>query len=599
MWAAFSRIARARPFAKDARMFAVLRMKDLGERRRSSAIAVCLKNNGLFVDQTAFIPTLLDKGGTKVHLAAPRRFGKTVFLKLIADLCRADAKTTFEGTELKKSGFFENNNWNPPYPVLSFNFSKFGNLDPPNFSKGLMDQVKEQCRLNKFPVSEDDYPEGRLERLLNFLDESGKQPVVLVDEYDVPLLGNNEAIINELNRFFAPLKDDCLVQKFVMIGTHNVYRSIGTSTNDTFDLIRQKPFYNMLGFTREHLKEIFSDDDPFFQQHTPPNFSPTVSYEANPTNYNMEKREKLLEHLQSYYDGYRFSLRNDALSLYNPYSILQYRRTSEDSTQDEKMRKKESARFPQIDPSQTKGMEKTLKAYPRLLDVPITYYNDAKFSVGDRYAFVEHSRNLKKLWELGLLTIKSDTNEDGITLIATNLEMQQNFDNLVVENFLQENKQCFNEFTVAAAEKNFKRMAELLTILLREEEVDMHSERYMQFILFGCFKSLNLLPDIEKPTDGRKRIDIVIKNLKNVEYVFELKYNVSVAKAIEQLIEKKYCLDSCVNAKKHGKSVVGVGVSYNQKKVQILFVGATLTGDVLGYTEVARYGLDDDFKMIL
>ena len=384
------------------------------------------KKNGLYVDQTDYLVKLFTGTDFKVQAAVPKRFSKSTNLDLISDMCREDAREVFKDTHLGRSDFF-NTEWKPPYPVMKFSFAELRGLEPAELKARLLAKVHQQFKMFGFSMS-DNVPAGeKLAQLLDFIKAKGKDAVVLVDEYDVPVDKNNKLILNILHDFFSPLKRDAVLTKLVMLGTHKLLDYIGTSTNDTQDLMQKSPFYNMFGFTQEHVEEIFSERDPDFEKFTPLAFKSTVTLKENPELYKKQKLKWITEQLKLHYDGYCFSGRKDAVNLYNPYSVMRFR--NQEGT---------VKAYTQIEYNEVEHMQPTLLKFPELLNSTVTCSRGSTFTVNAVAANSDHSENIKLLWGLGALTIKEeDAEKDLVTLRATNEEMETNYTQLILTNFVR------------------------------------------------------------------------------------------------------------------------------------------------------------------
>ena len=129
---------------------------------------------------------------------------------------------------------------------------------------------------------------ANLRELLTRIKRAGKKAVFLIDEYDSPMHGATRAHLDVLDNFFTPLKDNDLLKKLIVFETHKKLHLVGTSTNDTVGIIEASPFYNMFGWTEQHLREIFSERDPSYDAFKPPNFEATVTVSQNASEYSRQ-----------------------------------------------------------------------------------------------------------------------------------------------------------------------------------------------------------------------------------------------------------------------------------------------------------------------
>ena len=136
-----------------------------------------------YVDKTGYIRRLLDDDGTHYFLSRPRRFGKSLFVDTL--------KEFFQGSEELFRGLAVHDgwNWSRSHPVvrLSFGGGNYGRTG--QLLARMAEQLADLEREAGVPASEGATPSGRFARLLAALHrQSGRRVVVLVDEYDKPIL---------------------------------------------------------------------------------------------------------------------------------------------------------------------------------------------------------------------------------------------------------------------------------------------------------------------------------------------------------------------------------------------------------------------------
>lgn len=518
---------------------------------------------GFFVDQTDYIAKLIDETAPKVQAVVPRRFSKSTYLDLIEEMCGSDAKAIFAGTHLERTKFFQEK-WRPPYPVLKFEFGLF--KDPAALEDNLLSQIEGYFGVYNFSMSGNASVGEKLRRLLDHIMRAGNPAVVLIDEYDKPVHEASQVNLRILDNFFAALKGNRLITKLIVFGTHKNLNLIGDSTNDTQDVIQTPPFYNMFGFTKAHLEEIFSDLDPSYAQFLPEHFQTSVKHADNPKEFAAQKLEWIMKQLETHYDGYRFSGFTDAAKLYNPYSVLMFRQN-----------RGRTQVYSDVNIGEFPGIDGILTKYPKLLESTVECDQFGSTKVNNELVTKKESGSIKLLWELGVMTIESaDFNTNTTMLKNTNNEMRTNFQRLVMNSFLSRNKEYFLHFKKAAEELNVNGMGNALVEILAPRETHMFSEIYLQSALYEGLYEAKLDPKMELYTGQRKRIDLHWSTSEFI-YVFELKLNRTVDEAIEQLKTRRYCYDSLISAKKNGKSVVAVGMNYAPGvQLSLIYLAATL-----------------------
>ena len=274
-----------------------------------------LRERGLvYVDKTQYIPPLLRSAGF-YFLSRPRRFGKSLFLSTLKAYFEGK-KECFKGLSLEKweeeqSAQDGREAWQE-YPVLHLDLSaeKYRNLEDL------------ESRINAFLVKEekvygrDDEDVSFSQRFEGILrhayETTQKQVIVLVDEYDKPLLLTLEEGMEELNNeyrkilkgFFAVLKSSDPYLRFVFVTGVSRFSKISlfSDMNHLNDISIDKTFSTICGITEKELHD---------------NFSPEIGAlaEAKHLSY-----KETLERLKQQYDGYLFIENGE--HVYNPFSLL-------------------------------------------------------------------------------------------------------------------------------------------------------------------------------------------------------------------------------------------------------------------------------------
>ncbi len=274
-----------------------------------------LRERGLvYVDKTQYIPPLLRSAGF-YFLSRPRRFGKSLFLSTLKAYFEGK-KECFKGLSLEKweeeqSAQDGREAWQE-YPVLHLDLSaeKYRNLEDL------------ESRINAFLVkeekvygrdAEDVSFSQRFEGILRHAYETTqKQVIVLVDEYDKPLLLTLEEGMEELNNeyrkilkgFFAVLKSSDPYLRFVFVTGVSRFSKISlfSDMNHLNDISLDRAFSTICGITEKELHE---------------NFRPEIEAlaEAKHISY-----EETLVRLKQQYDGYLFIENGE--HVYNPFSLL-------------------------------------------------------------------------------------------------------------------------------------------------------------------------------------------------------------------------------------------------------------------------------------
>ena len=263
-----------------------------------------LREDGyLYVDKTEVVYRLV--GEAKAYfLSRPRRFGKSLLCSTLQAYFEG-RKDLFEGLAIERL----ETEWQA-YPVLYFDFNgeKYGSIDNLELmlSRHLMQW--EEVYGCKYP---DETVSGRFYNLIiRIHEQTGKRVVVIVDEYDKPLLeslDNSEA--QEQSRalfkgFFGNLKklDEHLKFVFFTGVTKFSKVSIFSDLNQLHDISLEPAYETICGISAEELTA---------------NFTERI---RNLANFNKLTFDECLALLKKNYDGYHFSER--MTDMYNPFSIL-------------------------------------------------------------------------------------------------------------------------------------------------------------------------------------------------------------------------------------------------------------------------------------
>ena len=267
----------------------------------------------LYVDKTEYITQLVTS--SRVYfLSRPRRFGKSLFLSTLAAYFLGQ-KELFKGLYLEKAeeeqAVLESKAAWQEYPVFYLDFNT-GNY---NCMEALQENLNIfLSRLEDIYGKEaiEETPPKRFEGLLKrAYEKTGKQVVILVDEYDKPLLqtmGVNEALNeqyrNELKAFYSVLKtcDEYIRFAFLTGVTKFSKISIFSDLNNLRDISMEKQYAGLCGITQTELET---------------NFQPGIQVLADEQDLTYQEA---LAALKQWYDGYLFHPAGEGM--YNPYSVL-------------------------------------------------------------------------------------------------------------------------------------------------------------------------------------------------------------------------------------------------------------------------------------
>ncbi|MDE6010249.1 MAG: AAA family ATPase [Muribaculaceae bacterium] len=260
--------------------------------------------NSIYVDKTIYIEKLLTQSIRYYFLARPRRFGKSLFLSTL--------RYFFEGRrELFKDLYIDSIDWDwQEYPVLylDLNTDRYvgqGKLD------GVLDNLFREWE-KKYGVSEpESQPSQRFKTIIrSAYEKTGHQVVILVDEYDKPLVGNLnkdddfEHYRAALASLYSNFKSSAEYIKLVfMTGVSRFSKlSVFSDLNNISDITFENEFADICGITESEIRDYFKHGIEDLAREEETDF------------------EGACRALKANYDGYRFTWRGS--DIYNPWSLL-------------------------------------------------------------------------------------------------------------------------------------------------------------------------------------------------------------------------------------------------------------------------------------
>ena len=264
-------------------------------------------NEFTYIDKTKFVYHL-SQNGKAYFLSRPRRFGKSLFLSTLRYYWEG-RRELFEGlkiTELEK----DNPDAWKKYPVFYFDFNKKNFRRDTALEEVLDEHLRSWESVYGNEMSEKSLEERFRHLLVKAYEKTGLGCVVLVDEYDKPLLETMDiSEIEEHNKavfkgFFSTLKSYDKYLRFVFLTGVTKFSkvSIFSDLNQLNDISLNKKYPAICGITQEELES---------------NFAPEIETMAESQGLT---KEECLSELKRMYDGYHFSINSP--DIYNPFSLL-------------------------------------------------------------------------------------------------------------------------------------------------------------------------------------------------------------------------------------------------------------------------------------
>lgn len=486
----------------------------------------------LYVDKTRFIEKIVDSGGQYYFLGRPRRFGKSLFLNTL--------KCFFEGKRhLFKGLYADTMDWDwESYPVLKLdlNTEKYKTPDA-------LDAVLENALLNW----EREYgivPEVRnlSARFGNVIrrayEMTGKGVVVLVDEYDKPLVNNLhdpknfEYCRDRLAALYSNFKSgaDYIRLVFLTGVSRFAHLSVFSDLNNIRDISLDNSFSDVCGITECELKDNFQEGIGNIMQE-----------------YGWSEEETLSE-IKKWYDGYRFSFRGK--DIYNPYSLLNL------------MMKMDFSDYWVMSGTPSLLLEQ-LKKFN--VDIEPLLHARCKESALSGFD-LENPSPIALFFQTGYLTIKDyDRNSRLYTLGLPNEEVKAGFLEYLLPHYLNTGSQSapflvsefVREFREGDVDGFMRRMQSLFASISyrmrMDQEINVHNGLLMLMLLVG------LSVRTEYCTSSG-RIDLFVATDKYY-YIIELKLDGTAKEALDQINSHGYALPFAVG----NRQVIKIGANFSTK----------------------------------
>ncbi len=479
---------------------------------------------------------IISSGNQYYFLGRPRRFGKSLFL--------ATLKCFFEGKrDLFKDLYIDSIDWEwEPYPVLLFD------LNIPDYK---VDGEFEELIENQISEWEDKYGivpkvDSHAVRFRNIIaaayKKTGKRVVILVDEYDKPLVNSMdnkerfERYRSKLASLYANFKSSADYIRLVFLtgvsrfGKLSVFSGLNNIRNISFN----DKFAAICGITETEMFEYLEEGI-------------SAMAEAH-----CKSRDEIISTLKRRYDGYHFS--RSSLDIYNPYSLLN---TFED----------EQFGSYWIETGTPSLLMKQLRRTN--VDLQTLYKaegNERQLSGLD----FDHLNPIALFYQTGYLTIKGyDERFKLYQLGYPNEEVKEGFygyilpyyTNLRSQNVMLFIRDLVLELEAGKVEAMMKRLISLFAGLSYELQID--AEKDVRNVLFLVFKLVGVYSEAEYHTSD-ERIDILVRTPDYV-YIMELKYDSTAQEALDQIKRKEYHLPWSVD----NRQIIAIGINFSSEKRRI------------------------------
>jgi len=500
----------------------------------------------VYVDKTALVYRLVTEG--KIYfLSRPRRFGKSLLVSTLEAYFKGK-KELFKGLaidELEKE-------W-AEYPVFHIdfngaNFTESGTLEK-IIEKFLMDQ---EDIYGKNPNSQT--TGDRFKDILKAAHQKyGRSSVVLIDEYDKPLLDvldtnystlidGKERLLEEHHRnilkgFYSVFKAaDADLQFVLLTGVTKFSQvSVFSGFNQPSDISMDEQYETLCGITEEELYRYFAA----------PIEKLAVKYKCN--------IEEMKGKLKKQYDGYHFS--ENLTDIYNPFSILNV--------------------FAKLRTDDFWFKTGTPTYLIRLLNHTQENLNELTGKYYDPGQFFDYKADIEKplpmIFQSGYLTIKDcDLDMNTYLLDFPNNEVKNGFVTMVAADYLKNRtdagswaRDVVKALRMGDLDLFYKLFTSFLAEIpysMRRKETERERERYFHYTFYLLMRMISVYTTYTEKQQSEGRVDCIIETPDYI-YIFEFKLDGTAEEALKQIEDKGYARPYLADKRQLFK----IGVSFSSE----------------------------------
>ncbi|MEM7127891.1 MAG: ATP-binding protein [Chloroflexota bacterium] len=488
-------------------------------------------NSGyLYIDKTRFIYDLIKHGNSAYFLSRPRRFGKSLWVSTLEQLFLGH-RELFKGLWIDSSDY----EWEVhPVVRLDFNLEPVRTVDELNESLGIyLDEIAELYGINLL-----DGPYYRKFRRLIQKLATEKQVIILIDEYDKPMIDNlnnlDDAIKirDALKSFYGVIKSMDEYIRLAFLTGVSKFSKVGvfSELNHLSDLTMNTDFATAVGLTEQEILD---------------NFPEYITMMAQREGVN---EDLLLSKMQQWYDGFAFA--PEAENVYNTFSTLNF------------FYHKRFSNFWFESGTPTFLIEILKRSEFELSLLDEIKIGETAFSTYE----LDDLDIIPLLYQTGYLTIKHYDREHQLyTLSYPNQEVEKSFKIWLLGNYSYA-KRGLSDATIgqlvdALKMQELDRFFKILTVFFANIPYDLqlNYEKYYQTIFYLIFMMMGFRIDAEVETnDGR--IDAVIELATRI-YLFEFKLNKSAEEAMAQIKQHRYYQKYQLR----GKPIICIGANFDTK----------------------------------
>ena len=473
-----------------------------------------IEDGYVYIDKTDLVYRLATEG--KIYfLSRPRRFGKSLLVSTLKNYFLG-RKELFKGLKIDAL----EKDWKV-YPVFHIdfngsNFTKQGILE--NRIGSYISDWEKLYSLESKEIATD--LGNRFIRVLRAAHEqSGRRAVVLVDEYDKPVLdvldvdrNLEEEHRNILKSFYSVFKgaDEHLQFVFLTGVTKFSQVSVFSGFNQPLDISMHSKYETLCGISQEELNEAFRE----------PVEEMSASYRCS--------YEEMMALLKAQYDGYHFSDR--MTDIYNPFSLLNAF---------------ESQRW-------------FKSGTPTYLIRLLSHTDENMSEITGKYytaeEFIDYKANIEQplpmIYQSGYLTIKDfDFRRNAFLLDYPNNEVKKGFLALIAGSYFNTRESIYSWIQNAAFQLQDGKLDEFRSGLtsflasipytMRRKENERERERYFHYTFYLIMRLISVYTVYTEKIQSQGRVDCIVETNDYV-YIFEFKLDGTAEEALRQIEEKGY-----------------------------------------------------------
>ncbi|NOQ37211.1 MAG: AAA family ATPase [Methylococcaceae bacterium] len=253
-----------------------------------------INENYYYIDKTPLISQLVEKG-KYYFLSRPRRFGKSMLVSTLSSVFKGE-QALFKDLYLEK-----NWDWSQQYPVIDLSFGRGVASSVEILNETFAAILNEIAENYDITLNQQSHSNNRFAELIHSLHKStGQKVVVLVDEYDKPILDNIDkpeqalAMREALKNIYSVIKDSDKYIKFALLTGVSKFSKVGlfSGLNNLQDITLDSRYATLCGYTEAEIKHTFAEH----------------LHDVN------------FEKLREWYNGYNFL----GEKVYNPFDVLLY-----------------------------------------------------------------------------------------------------------------------------------------------------------------------------------------------------------------------------------------------------------------------------------